>query len=55
MYEYFYGTYFLQLKKMMGMSRFLTNICGGAKNKFEGRRRRGDWSNRLILSLKFTK
>ena len=22
----------------------------GAKNKFEGRRRRGDWSNRLILS-----
>ena len=49
MYEYFYGTYFLQLKKMMGMSRFLTNMWG-AKNKFEGRRRRGDWSNRLILS-----
>ena len=54
MYEYFYGTYFLQLKKMMGMSRFLTNMWG-AKNKFEGHRRRGDWSNRLILSLKFTK
>ena len=49
MYEYFYDTYFLQLKKMMGMSSILTNMWG-AKNKFEGRRRRGDWSNRLILS-----
>ena len=31
MYEYFYGTYFLQLKKMMGMSSILTNMLGSKK------------------------